>query len=401
MQGTDLGIAVAHGERLAFLFGDTMASDRSLVDTDTWATTRIDAFDPTAHAASRRMPTLRWEGTLAPPGLALPKMGVPTDAFSVDEDTYVFFATDFDERTQTYGTSALARTEGLAFDRLAVVSRDAPGDFAHVSVVVEDGIAFLFGTGTYRRSSVRLAQVPVERIADRRAWRRAPRPVVETIHGGELSVRKHPRWPLYLLAFNANDPARVPLYLAPSPEGPWREAGLLFDARDGYEQFIHAKESVAGYDDGLSQPDDEETSGGPYAPYFVPAWFHEEGDALGIVFTLSSWNPYQVHLVRTWLAPTTSEDRRPPARTRAPAPPPLVDRGGCEFVVGHSTARLAFTLGRGLGRALLLDARTGAVLRASRARLWRRRDVCWSLDALEGARVRLVLEARAASLRFV
>lgn len=246
-KGTDLGISFVQDGRVVFLFGDTMADGPRLQDVNLAATAPLvlDRAVP---------PELAWLGPLAPPGLPLGRMGVPTDGVAIDGDTYVFFATRFDERTQIYGTSALARTRGLALDRLELAHEAPAGDFANVSVVVVDDEAFVFGTGAYRRSAIRLARVPLARLADRAAWAIAPDPVVDVACAGELSVRKHPRLPLYLLAYNASEPRGIALWLADHPAGPWRSAGLLYAPSDGYERFIHAKESAVGHDDGLSQP---------------------------------------------------------------------------------------------------------------------------------------------------
>lgn len=351
-KGTDLGASFVQDGRVVFLFGDTMASDRSLQDVDLAATAPLVL-------PARGVPPLTWLGRLAPPGLPLGRMGVPTDGLAVGDDTYVFFATRFDEATQTYGTSALARTRGLALERLELVHEVPAGDFANVSVIAVDGEAFVFGTGAYRKSPIRLARVPLDRLGDRAAWRIEPEPIIDVACAGELSARKHPTLPLYMIAYNSSDPRGIALWLAEHPAGPWRPAGLLYAPVDGYERFVHAKESAVGHDDGLSQPGDEETWGGEYGPYFVPTWFSEDRGAFGIVYTLSSWNPYQVHLMRTWLVP--------PDVTREPPPPPE-----------HRS--VTFTIHGRRGRARL---RCGdEIVRESRAPgVFRTRRVRWNVEA--------------------
>jgi hypothetical protein len=57
-----------------------------------------------------------------------------------------------------------------------------------------------------------------------------------------------------------------------------------------------------GYDDGLGEYNRRGDWGGEYGPYLVPRWFdHYEQGEFGIVYTLSSWNPYQSHLIRSLL----------------------------------------------------------------------------------------------------
>ena len=94
---------------------------------------------------------------------------------------------------------------------------------------------------------------------------------------------------------------------------------------------MHRKFSTVGYDDGLAEPGlhknlnchgetptehcecpgwgwREECWGDGYGPYLVPQWFTDDS----IVYTLSTWVPYQVHLMRTKLADRDSPIQQPP-----------------------------------------------------------------------------------------
>lgn len=374
MKGTDLGISFPRDDRVVFLFGDTMAAeDRpDLQDIDFAATTPIDGPSP-----------LEWLGPLVPRGLALPRMGVPVEGVARDDDTFVFFVTDFDDATQTYATSALTRTRGLSLDRLEVVDR-APADrFGNVTTLAVGDDVFVLGAGNpYRKSAIHLARAPLARFEDRASWVALADPIVDVRQCGELSARKHPTLPLYLLAFNSGDPRGVVLRLARSPEGPWIDAGMLYVPDDGYRKFMHAKESAIGCDDGLSQPGDEETWGGEYGPYLVPSWFTEKDGAFGIVFTLSSWNPYCVHVLRTWLVPEGRTLARP--LRGMDNPPPRLASDGTFFLDAHTTG-LRFTIGPRAIRPVTVVLRGGAhVLRASRSRRWRSRLVEWNLEGYRG-----------------
>lgn len=382
MKGTDLGISFPRDDRLVFLFGDTMAADErpDLQDVDFAATAPVAAPGE-----------LEWLGPLRPAALALPRMGVPVEGLARDDETFVFFATDFDEPSQSYATSALTKTRGLAMDRLDVVHRARGDRFANVSAIVEGDDVFLFGAGDpYRKSAIHLARTPLARIEDRSSWVLDRDPVVDIRQAGELSARKHPTLPLYLLAHNSGDPRGVVLRLARSPAGPWIDAGMLYVPDDGYRKFIHAKESAVGHDDGLSQPGDEETWGGEYGPYLVPSWFTEKEGAFGIVFTLSSWNPYCVHLVRTWLVPE-GQSFSPPLRG-LDLPPPRVDSGG-RFTPDAKTTGLRFTIGsraiRPVTVVLTAAKQPAHVLRASRSRRWRSRLVEWNLEGYRGDALQL------------
>lgn len=420
MVGTDLGASFARDGKAIFLFGDTASADPALRDVDFAATA------PLAMPASG-LPPLTWLGRLAPPGIALGPMNVPVEGVANGDDTYVFFAAGFEATTGVYSRSVLAKTRATAFDALTVVHDEPAGDFANVSVIVEDDEAFVFGSsGRYRQSGIRLARVPVAQLGDRAAWKVDPKPVVPADCVGELSARKHPTLPLYLLAYNCESPRGVWLHLAKSPAGPWREAGKLFDPKDGYGRFIHAKESTVGHDDGLAEPAREEDWGGEYGPYFVPSWFSRDGNALGLVYVLSSWNPYQVHLVRTWLAPEGKAPRRLARGAGLPkatlsegawvstgdAFVTFVGSDGKErlttytskgdaavgtraqtFVVDAATHELTFWIHGGDGRVVLL--RDGDVVRSSRGLRTlasSERLVHWNLEEYQGETLRLVIE---------
>lgn len=329
--GTDLGISFERDGQLTFLFGDSLTKGGSLQDVDLAATAPM--LYPTTG-----VPKITWHAQMKPPGIQLGSMNVPVEAVPVGADTFVFFVTKWNGANETYGGAAITKTTGLALDQLQLLSEQPPGNFANVSVVVENGEAFIYGTsGEYRRSAVYLARVPVAQIADRSAWTIDPQPAVDVDCAGELSVRKHPKLALYMMTFGCDEPRGASLRLAAKPEGPWINAGRIFTTDDGYERFIHANESYTGYDDGLAPAGNEKEWGGEYGPYLVPQWFTQDGDKFGIVYTMSSWVPYQVHLMRTWLVPpNVSKD--PPAKG-ANFPKAKIVNG--DFATGDLTGWLA------------------------------------------------------------
>lgn len=93
---------------------------------------------------------------------------------------------------------------------------------------------------------------------------------------------------------------------------------------------MHRKLSAVGYDDGLAEPGShkrtpdnndpactewgwrEQCQSSAYGPYLVPQWFTDDS----IMYTLSTWVPYQVHLMRTKLA----ENRLLPISLPSPQP---------------------------------------------------------------------------------
>lgn len=314
MKGTDLGVSFQRDDELLFLFGDTMSDHAWLKDVDTVARA------PLAMPA-RGLPKLEWftdaagePEILKAPGLALRTMNVPVEGLAVGDATYVFFSSRWDKTAARHASSTLLRTTGVDWKNLAVVHDVASEHFINVSIVTEGDLAYVFGTGKYRLSQVYFARVPIASLGDRASWRyrdangawqaneMSAAPIETTLPwAGELSVRKHPSSNAYFMAYNCFEPYGIVMHVATSPEGPWSAAMHVYED-EGYGKWVHRDELSAEHDDGLGNPNDEHTRGDVYGPYFVPTWFTESGDSVGLTFVASSWNPYQVHLLRTWMA---------------------------------------------------------------------------------------------------
>jgi hypothetical protein len=454
IDGTDLGISFERDDKLFIFFGDswTPGNVRANEDSLAWTTSR-------ALPTAGRIPALTWATNaqnqfLAPrlPGVDLGGMNVPMEAIPVGAKTYVFFTTGWFELTKRYSHSVLAEMNGTDLDTLRLVHKVPSKKFINVSAVVEGDTAYLYGSGDYRASPTYLAKVEVARLGDRNAWQylrsgsgdsavfgpgeESAAPVTPTACVGELSVRK---WKsLYFMTYNCGTPRGILLHWARDIRGPWSEPINIFDpgkdADGGYEHFIHAKESAAGHDDGLSEPNRYEDWGGEYGPYLIPRYFSEEaGGVISLVYTLSSWNPYQAHLMQTRIAPVastaqpvqrgvglpkaklvnadftqgftgwTSEngtfgifngaDGRPRVTTFvAPKGDEIVGKLWQEFTVDATTSELSFSVHGGDARVLLL--RGNEVVRSTQGR--RRNEpelqVVWNLKQLRGERVRLVID---------
>ncbi len=445
LRGTDLGSSFVRDGAVQFLFGDTMSVDPAKKDLDSTARA------PLGLPADGSMPSLAWltgQGgqftPLAVPGVDLGTMNVPVEGVVAGDTTYVFFATQFDFEAKTWRRSTLAHGTDLA--SLTLDHDVATVKFQNVSVVVDGGDAWIFGSGRYRASPVYLARVPLAQIADRAAWRylatgafvageENATPVADASCVGELSVRKHERLGAWLMTYNCDAPRGIALRIATSPTGPWTAPERIFDPGAlGYEKFMHAKESVVGHDDGLSQVGNEEDWGGEYAPYMVPSWFSEGAPGIySIVYTLSSWNPYQVHLMRTVLG-APGATFTPPARgaglpratlangdfaggslggwtqegdafvtfqdasgawrvsTYGAAGDATTGRLYQDFTVDAATKELAFAIHGGDARVTL--TRDGDVVRSSHGR--RTNDVetqvVWNLEEYRGETLRLAIE---------
>ncbi len=327
MVGTDLGVSYETPRGLAFLFGDSWTVVPGVrQDEDSFAYTQATGVGRFA------MPTLAWAAeaftgafrAFVVAGVSLRGMEVPVEGLAVGDTQYVFFSSGWNDGAKRYSRSVLAH--GGGFDPAAMVrDHDVASDrFINISSVVEGPMVYLFGSGHYRQSGVYLARVELWNLADRAQWQyfrgtRRGQPVfgpleptaVELVADrcvGELSVRKHPARPLYLMAYNCGEPRGIVLRTATTPTGPWTDQVVLFDpwADGGYQHFMHASESFMGHDDGLAEPYGSSARrdewGGEYGPYFVPRWFRTDEDgAERVVFVMSSWNPYQVHLMESVL----------------------------------------------------------------------------------------------------
>jgi hypothetical protein len=326
MTGTDLGVSFERGDRLYFLFGDSWTVDPRDSNHDSLAW--VDAA-----AWSGKVPQLTWltqaDGKFLPlrlDGVDLGAMNVPLEAVSVAERTYLFFNTGWNAGTQLHGTSVLAHADGDDFSTLQQDHAAASDKFLNISAVRDGDTLWIFGSGHYRHSPVYLARANVDSLTDRASWtyfrggdalgpdESSAQPLVDDDCVGELSVRKHAALG-YLMAYNCgSEPRGIWLRVAQQPLGPWSEPVLIYEPSLGYEHFIHAQQSTVGYDDGLSERGREQEWGGEYGPYLIPSWSAEPAPGVhAIVFTLSSWNPYQVHLLRAVLT-------QPGATTERPAP---------------------------------------------------------------------------------
>ncbi len=269
---------------------------------------------------SSGLPPISWApAPLSVPSVDLGRGNVPVEGLVVGGTSYVFFATGWDETSRRYLGSALAHGAGdlgsLTLDFAHTTSK-----FVHVSVVQEAGTAWVFGSGAeFRRSPIYLAKVSADALGDRTKWsylgdggfgpdESKARPLIDHGCAGELSVRKHPRLATWVMAYTCSVPRGVLVRLAPSPEGPWSAAINVMDGTledGGAGRTTHVPFALAGHDDGLSDALARvDEAGTQYGAYLVPEWFDAEATpdrTFAIVYTLSTFNPYTVWLMRTVL----------------------------------------------------------------------------------------------------
>jgi hypothetical protein len=343
IRGTDLGASFEHKRRACFLFGDTWRVGQSAAqkDLDSIAYTTDTTADQGVHLTFNARPP-------HVPEVSQHGFEVPLDGWSNGARMYVFFSTDFYEVEghAVMGRSLLAYSDddGYEFQTLYTLSR---GNFINVSVeagtvrapVAErigltDGtkVLWIWGSGTYRSSSIYLAVLPLAQIETGAGLRyfsgsaTAPvwspneadaAPLLCAGDVGELSVRWNEPLGRFLALFNTGNPRGIVMHSAPSPWGPWSsrpvmvfDPGRLSDPNNpcsetGYGSFMHVSWKDRQCDhvqDDMFAPgafrDDE--YGGEYGPYQITRYTKALSNGnCELYFVLSTWNPYQVMLMRT------------------------------------------------------------------------------------------------------
>ncbi len=324
--GTHLGTSFEHDGRLVFPFGDTHPNGPNTPDRP---------YDGDAVAFSNdRNPNdglsldfvTAADGkylAVSVPGVSLKGFEVSNGGFSHNGHMYGFFTTDAQNGPfgKIMGRSVLLRSkDGRRWELVTTISTDK---FINVSPAIVDAaetpglpvqkgkVLLMWAAGReYRRSSPSLAFVPLEGVEDRttiRYWtgegrwsghEADARPLFHHPMIGELSVAWCAPLARWLMLYNIEQPRGVVMRTAEKPWGPWSDASVLFDpARDGYGKFIHQ----IGQNGALSDPGREAVTGDGYGPYMIPRFFKSQGSDTTIYFLLSTWNPYNVVLIRATL----------------------------------------------------------------------------------------------------
>jgi len=343
--GTDLGAPFEHQGRLYVLFGDTIGR-RPEPGVDSFAFS--DDRNP-EDCLALEFVTER-PGLFLPlrvPGISQGAYEVPTGGLSNGQVMYVFFKTDaVDGRPASRSVLAASADGGRTFRVVYDVSRSkflttqpVSVDNAEVPGLPESEGAgvLLWGMGEYRASDPYLGYVPLARIEDRSAWRffagldagsGVPRWSTEEADAaplfsqpclGEGAGYWSPHLGKWLMVYDCSpsghgQPKGVNVRAADAPWGPWSGAEVLFDPRrdEGYCRFIHVSWQVERCDS-LGPENRRNDWGGLYAPYLIPRFTAGDDAAITIYYLLSTWNPYQVVLMRSRL------ERAPSRQVEAPA----------------------------------------------------------------------------------
>jgi hypothetical protein len=316
--GTDLGTSFEHNGNLIFLFGDTVGRNAFpfFGKDDSFAYTLDETPDDGLNltfytgAPGRFLPPIV-------PEVSQSSFEVPVDGVAINGIAYVYFTTNHTEE-KTIGSSILARLNDttMEFTYLYTLSTKKFLN-THVATVNNSEILglpetsgrglLIWGSGEYRQSDPYLAYMPLESIENRSSmkyfagidgnsnpiWSTNESDAQALFHDpviGELSVMWNPYLQRWIMLYDG-----VSMRSSLLPWGNWSPKQVLFNpfTDDGYGHFIH----WPGHDN-VSDIGRFSVWGGPYGSYLIDKFTHETDEISTIYFTLSTWNPYTVVLMR-------------------------------------------------------------------------------------------------------
>lgn len=265
------------------------------------------------------------------PGIDLGGYEVPMEGVSTNGKMYIYATTDHTP-TVAMGRSvvAVSNNNGYNFSYLYDLSVD---NFINVSIVKVDtsdwkgfpisqgeGLV-MFGSGAYRESNVKLAFQSASQIETKSSIRyftgldAAGLPLWSTNESqaidlfdlptvGEISVSYNKFIRRWIMLYNDFDYYRgINMRTAKYPWGPWSAPQTIFHpwSDGGYCHFMHITWDVQNCDDVYDVIAGPYVSGGEYGPYQFED--HATGDvnSTTIYFTMSTWNPYTVVLMKATL----------------------------------------------------------------------------------------------------
>lgn len=188
--------------------------------------------------------------------------------------------------------------------------------FVNVALEERDGFIWMFGSGEYRASSVRLARAPISTFPNgwqyykgressghgspMAHWTSDPISATELFDHdeiGELSCSWIEQLGCWVMLYNCINPNGIVMRTSPQPWGPWSEPELIMDPfKDGYGQFMHVSWDDKRIDL-FSDPNRHPRGAGVYGPYIIKRFCSGDAQSCNIYYTMSTWNPYQVVLM--------------------------------------------------------------------------------------------------------
>lgn len=324
LRSTDLGVPFVHNGRTFVLFGDTHGAKGGDAIAYTTDENPDDGLALSFVADD--------DGVYEPiqiPGISQGAFEVPMEGVSVGGSMYVYHTTGNTPQV-TMERSVVARSDddGESFSLLYELSSRYFINVSIVDVGADDwellpadtgGGLVMFGSGRYRESDVYLAFQPSAAVEDRNAIRyfagvddlgdplwsedeAEALPLFEQPCVGELSASYNTHIEKWILLYNCSEPRGINMRTADAPWGPWTRPRIVFHPWDdgGYCQFIHANWDFQQCDS-VHDAGREYEWGGEYGPYQFEHLATGNADATTIYFTMSTWNPYTVVLMKAGL----------------------------------------------------------------------------------------------------
>ena len=252
---------------------------------------------------------------------------VPSGAFAYAGAIYIFYTTVVSANDVTMKGSYLARWAAPApaaipaYDILYAIDErfDAAGplhgDFVNIAAEVREPYVYLFGTGAYRASPVHLARKLLASLdtpggfelydAATATWVPSSQPAAPLFGPdgfGETSVRYLPGIDRWMFLGEELLPAsnRIVARFADRPEGPWSDAIAIHDMADAAftDHYCCAVDNQCT-DDQFMNCDRT----GFYGSYLLPGVQPHADGSFTVVYTLSSFDPYNVALFTTTFTP--------------------------------------------------------------------------------------------------
>lgn len=317
VHATDLGVPFEHKGKTYVLFGDipppTYDRDPLAFTEDTNPDDGL-SLDFVTDPDGRHRP-------IDIPGVSLMGFEVPMEGVSWNDIMYIYATTD------RMGRSVVAKStdDGYTFAKLYDLSTTK---FVNVSVVktkstteypepADTDIQVMLGSGEYRKSDVFLAYQRADLMEEKSlqyftglvdgspAWTQDEEEAIPLFNQpcvGELSVSYNEFIKKWILLYNCGAPRGINCRTADHPWGPWSDPFVIFNPAanvdKGYCYFIHSNWAVNNCDN-VHDPGRANEWGGEYGPYQFEKMAKGDENSTTIYYTLSTWNPYTVVLMKS------------------------------------------------------------------------------------------------------
>lgn len=332
MEATDLGVPFYDGETTYILFGDTWGTRGGLPNTVGYT------MDDNPEDGLEMNIVEDAQGVYNPltvSQISQDAFEVPTEGVVVNDRIYIYHTTDHSEQN-TMGRSILARSNNDGMKTFQYLYDYSVSKFINISVVQDDASNWqglpannsseegliTFGSGRYRESKLYLLYQPANEIENPNSrnffagvdsegnpiWENfeseaLPLFEMESDCIGEFSVSYNKYIGKWILLYNCGNPRGINMRTADKPWGPWTETQIIFEPWEdgGYCNYMHVSWQNNNCDN-THDPGRENEWGGEYGPYQFEHFAEGDEDSTTIYFTLSTWNPYTVILMKSKLS---------------------------------------------------------------------------------------------------